>query len=119
MATTDQTNDRAIDFFFNKELVELANRLKRGGRSFLAAGVDPKADSYYITRRRRTMTRSDFESAGCRSPDSFPDDLTRLWKGEGREDLLSLIPGLAKLARGLYNLQDQSDEVSPFVYVMY
>ncbi len=119
MATTDQTNAKAIDTFFNKEFVELADKLKRSGRAFLETRLDAKADSYYVTRTKRTMSKADFESAGCRSLESFPDDLTRLWKSKGCEDLLPLVPGMGKLARGLYNLQDQSEEVSPFVYVMY
>jgi len=119
MATTDQANARAIDAFFSKELVELGGRLKRNGRTFLVTNFDPKADSYYITRTKRTMSKSDFESAGCRSLESFSDDLSRLWKSKGCEDLLPLATGISKLARGLYNLQDQTEEVSPFVYVMY
>ena len=119
MAMTDKKLSKAIDSFFSRELVVLASRMKAEGKSFFPTKGDPSAPSYYINRKKRTMDPDDFESAGCGSLDTLERELTELWKSRGCEELLTLVPSLAALARSLYDVGEQDEEVSPFIYVMY
>jgi hypothetical protein len=65
------------------------------------------------------MVRADFEWGGCSSVEVFPQQLAELWRAQGHEELASLAPALGKLAVALQRQDDQDQEVSSFIYVMY
>lgn len=89
-------------------------------QAFFEPGPDPGVPTYYASRSRRAPCQQDFEALGCDSPESLAADLRALWQAQGREELTPLIPSLVKLARALRRAQEQqTEEVSPFVYVMY
>ena len=110
---------RAVERFFRREMMVLAERMKREGREFFPVTPSAEAETYYMDRDRRTLSPEDFEGLGCESSAEFADRLLLLWRSQGLEELESLIPTLSKLAGGLYQVEEQQAEVSPFVYVMY
>ncbi len=65
------------------------------------------------------MDPASFEVAGCNSFDSFEKALTDMWTSQGSPELAALAPTLSKLAKSIYLVEEQSEEVSPFIYVMF
>jgi len=112
-------NDAHVDRFFTDELLPLAAQLKRQGVRLLEEAADPAAPSYFQRRRRRAMTKSDFESGGSAVLEAVGADFARLWSAESGARLAPLAKGTAQLARELRSIEEQSAEVSNFVYVMY
>lgn len=107
---------RSVGPFFDRELTPLG----AGGRAFFAPGPDPDAPTYYASRSRRTLRKQDFVILGCDSPEALAAALRALWQSQGCEELTPLIPSLVRLADALRRAQEQqTEEVSPFVYVMY
>jgi len=112
-------SDRDIDRLFSEELLPLASRLKSDGVQLLETRLKEGASSYFIRREHVGMTKSDFETGGCASPDNLEADLARLWNRGSDPSLATLAPAMAKLARTLRQVQDQGSDVSSFIYVMY
>jgi len=117
--TDDLKTGKALRTFFLQQLVPLADRMKAGGTEFLVSTQDPNAATYYVTREKRTMSRSDFEWGGCPSVEAFPAQLAELWRAQGYEELAALAPTLGKFAAALHTEESQDEDVSPFIYVMY
>ncbi len=120
MNSTDGDSITAlIRSFHAEEIVPLAARLAARGKSPFPLGFDPQARSYFVERTQRTMEPADFEVFGPESPGDFEQALARLWTQQGWTELAPLAPRLAEIARALYFVEDQDDEVSPFIYVMF
>jgi len=111
--------DREIDQLFGNGLLPLAARLKREGTEFLEVQLQGDVQSYFARRARAAMSRADFETGGCLSLGTVEADLVRLWSGPDDRLLAALAPGMAKLARSLRLAQEETADVSHFVYVMY
>ena len=116
---TDRKTDAALRSFFTSEMLPLAARLKSGGHRFLETSLDPRAGSYYVPRTKRRMDRADFEALADLTPETLSRELTAFWRATGRDALLPLVPTLCKLASALRNTERPTDDVSPFVYMMY
>ena len=123
MATTepkpDRKSDRLVKEFFFDELMPLAERFSREGREQFPMKPDPSASSYWIVREKTRMDSGDFEEAGRITIENLADELTRFWRSRGSEDLATLAPSVARLARRLHDVGREDDELSPSVYVMY
>jgi hypothetical protein len=65
------------------------------------------------------MEPADFELRASESVEDFIRELAALWASEGLEELASMAPRLAALASGLREDEEQPDDVSPFMYVMF
>ena len=111
--------DREIERLFINEIVPLGKRAKSEGTVMLETRWSKDAPSYFRPRSKTSMTRADFESGGCTSPETAVADLRRLWSNEVDSPLAALAPAFAKLATGLRDVQREADEVSSFIYVMY
>ena len=105
--------------FFFEELMPLAEKLRDEGKSFFAVRPDPAAKTYYIKRKKTAMDPASFEVAGCDSFDSFEKALADMWTSQGYPELAVLAPTLLKLTKSIYSVEEQSEEVSPFIYVMF
>lgn len=111
--------DRDIDRLFSDELLPLAARLKGENVRLLETRLEQGAASYFVRRPKTVMAKSDFESGGCATPEGVEADLAGLWsRGDGKP-LAALAPGIAQLARALRQVQEESGDVSNFIYVMY
>jgi hypothetical protein len=89
------------------------------GREFFALRPDAAAESYYVEPTKRAMKPEDFELRASESIEAFVRELAALWSSEGREELAAMAPRLASLASELREDEQQSDDVSPFMYVMF
>jgi len=111
--------DREIDKLFDEELLPLAARLKESGARLLETRLEDSATSYFARRSKVAMATADFEVGGCVSPNTVQADLERRWARSDEAPLLRLAPGIAKLAGKLRESEQQSGDVSKFIYVMY
>lgn len=120
MSSTDQNDpEAAIRAFCEDEFRPIAERVIADGPRCFAHGPDPAASSYYVQRERTSMRKADFETPAFRTAEEFADELTAMWRSQGFDALCPLAPAMARLAEQLKQGDAQSDEVSPFVYVMF
>jgi hypothetical protein len=115
----DADKDRSAADFFREVLVPVALRERARGREFFALRPDAAAESYYVEPTRREMSPEEFELRASESIEAFVRELAALWSFEGREELAAMAPRLASLASELREDKQQSDDVSPFMYVMF
>jgi hypothetical protein len=111
--------DRSAAAFFNEVLIPVALRERAQGRTFFALRPDEEAESYYVEPTKRAMEPEDFELRAADSVEDFISELAALWVSEGREELASMAPRLATLASEVREDEEQPDDVSPFMYVMF
>jgi hypothetical protein len=109
MSSTDEAKLRR---FYQRELCAAAEALARRGVRFFPLGPDER-ESWY-------------EPADANAPEFIAfeaQDLERTlrehWERQGLAELAGLAHELAALARELELSEEQSADVSPFVYVMY
>ncbi|HEY0377629.1 MAG TPA: hypothetical protein VGC87_11960 [Pyrinomonadaceae bacterium] len=105
--------------FFNELLAPLAERERAAAKSFFPLSADPLAESYYVEPTRRVMEAPDFELRAAESLANFVQELAALWTNEGHAELAALAPGLLALAEEMAGREEQADDVSPFMYVMF
>lgn len=111
--------DGEIDRFFDAEVLPLGARMKSDNAGLLVTHLEKGASSYFVRRTSTWMTKIDFDSGGCASPETVEADLARAWNRGDAATLLTLAPGIARLARTLRQVERESGEVSEFVYAMY
>lgn len=115
----DARKGRSAAAFFREVLVPVALRERESGREFFALRPDEAAESYYVEPANREMRPEDFELRACESIEDFVRELAALWSSEGLEELAATAPRLAALASELREDEEQRDDVSPFMYVMF
>jgi hypothetical protein len=113
------TRSQSVRRFFVDELMPVAAQLRAEGTTLFPLGADPGADSYYTKRDKTAMTAGDFEVSGCDAVESFEAALVALWNAQGYPQLTRLAPTLSRLATSLYQIDEQTEDVSPFIYVMF
>jgi hypothetical protein len=97
--------------FYFERLVPAADSLKRRGAVFFPLGPDSAASWYENAPEYPELT--EIES------DSFGLDLKEIWEKKGFAELADLALAIGDLAKELEIAEDQSEDVSPFVYVMF
>jgi len=116
----DASKDERASDFFREVLVPLARAERESGREFFALRPDEAAESYYVEPTKREMRPEDFELRAGESVEDFVRELAALWSSEGREGLAAMAPRLAALASEVReDEEEQPDDVSPFMYVMF
>jgi hypothetical protein len=115
----DKVKDESAAAFFREVLVPVALGERGAGREFFALRPEGEAESYYVEPTRREMRPEDFELRAADSVEDFVRELAALWSSEGREELAAMAPRLAALAAEVREDEEQSGDVSPFVYVMF
>ena len=115
----DERRDRAAADFFREVLVPAALRERETGREFFALRPSAEVESYYVEPTKREMRPEDFELRAAESVDDFVRELAALWVSEGREELAAIVERLGALAREVREDEEQRDDVSPFMYVMF
>lgn len=110
-----QDNAQLAVRFLEESLLSIAGEI-----STFETKPDPDAESYFVTRGRRQMSPADFELAsGIKDAKTLAAAMAQMWEERGEGALHSLSDKLADLAQNIKREEDQSEEVSPFVYVMY
>ena len=115
----ENDNFSQIRKYFNDELLPAARKMLADQNSFFPVVADPSLETYYTARDHRNASPEDFEIAGCDSPENFALALYKMWSSEGYPELSALAESMSKLAKSLHFAKEQSDEVSPFIYVMF
>lgn len=115
----DARKDQRAADFFREVLVPVALKERESGREFFALRPEAEAESYFVEPTKREMRPEDFELRACESVEEFVRELAALWASEGREGLASMAPRLAALASEVREDEEQPDDVSPFMYVMF
>jgi hypothetical protein len=115
----DARKDRLAADFFREVLVPVALKERESGREFFALRPEASAESYYVEPTKREMRPEDFELRAGESVGDFVRELAALWASEGREELASMAPRLAALGLEVCDDEEQPDDVSPFMYVMF
>lgn len=114
-----EKKDRSAAEFFHEVLVPAALRERELGCEFFALRPDATAESYFVEPTRSAMRPKEFDLCACDSVEEFVRALATLWSSEGREHLAAMAPRLAALASELREDEEQPDDVSPFMYVMF
>jgi hypothetical protein len=115
----DAAKDRSAAVFFREVLVPAALRERDSGREFFALRPDAESESYYVEPTKSAMRPEDFELRACESVEEFVRALAALWASEGGVELAAMAPRLAALAAEVREDEEQTDDVSPFMYVMF
>jgi hypothetical protein len=110
---------RELEKLFDGEIVPLGKRARGSGVALLETRWKGGAASYFVRRPLRSMTKADFEHGGCASPDTLAADFARLWRKPENQPLARLAPSFARLAATLRNVEEEAQDVSDFIYVMY
>jgi hypothetical protein len=115
----ESRRDRRAAEFFREVLTPAALRERAGGREFFALRPEAAAESYFVEPTRRAMTKDDFELRAAESVAEFVGALAALWAAEGRDELAAMCGRLGELASEFGGEEEQGEDVSPFVYVMF
>ena len=108
-----------IQRFFEQELMLLATELKQQRDIIPWVSLDADASTYYKTRQKTSMSKQDFEIGGHSTLETFATDLTAFWENNDDSKLCKMIPSLTELANELYFVEDESEKLPPYIYVMF
>jgi hypothetical protein len=111
MSSTDESRAR-LEAFFAERLVPAAESLRARGVQFFPLGADAEAPTYW---HRRDDAGDYLDSV---DPAATAERLRAMWAEH--PELVALVDPLLELASTLARPADeQSPEVSPFIYAMY
>jgi len=108
-STEQQLND-----LFDEVLCRAAERCKAANRRFFPFGPDTGAATWY-----QQLPPSEDQIFWELQPHDCCQPLSDLWAAQDLPELVALVPHLAALANAFESQQSESEDVSPFVYVMY
>ena len=108
-----------IQHFFEQELMPLTAKIKQQQEIIQWVHWDADAITYYKTRPKKTMSKEDFETGGHSTIESFAADLNSFWDDNKDYNFCELVPQLVELASELRVDEDQNEEISPYIYVMF
>lgn len=112
MSSTDDGSRARLEAFFARHLVPAAESLRARDVQFFPVGPDPDAPTYW----RRRDDAGDYLDAV--NPAATAERLRQMWAEH--PELVALVDPLLELASTLARPADQqSPEVSPFIYAMY
>ena len=113
MNSTESTTSTNVRDFFDTEVAP-----RSAAAALFPTAADPAATTYYVRRRHTTMTPASFEILSGANQQAIEDGLKAMW-AEQRPDWVPLAPRVAALAGELHHVQEQEEELSPFIYVMF
>lgn len=120
MNSTSNNGYLKAEEFFRDVLQPLAKKLHNTKVPlFFQKKPDNAKETYFVKREKVTMAPVDFEAVACNSPDDLKEALISLWISEGQTELPMMAVAIAKLSESVHYAEEQSSEVSPFIYVMF
>jgi hypothetical protein len=105
--------DRELRRFWAERMVPAAGELRRRGVRFFETGPRPHAGTYFIPHAPAASPFTEIE------PERPAELLREMWSAEGLPELAALAGPLAALGPVLKPGEEESAEISPFVYVMF
>ena len=106
------TDEQRLCRFFARKLVPAAQTLQGRDVRFFPLGPDA-AESWYEDGPAGEPEFVEIEVEDCERM------LREMWERDGMPELAALAADLMKLAREIELDEEQSDDVSPFMYVIY
>ncbi|MEZ4306922.1 MAG: hypothetical protein R3F14_02585 [Polyangiaceae bacterium] len=101
-------------------LAEAHRALVKRGAVLFPMGADASVSTYFEAPRRGRMSKEDFELSAASSPDAFLSAVRAMWEAEGFAEMVPVAEGLREVGRALAEVpEDESGEVSGFVYAMF
>ena len=113
MSSTDRAAEREVRRFFAEHITPAADRLRQRGACFFATGPDAGAETYYEKHEKADSPFVEIELDDCQS------SLAQMWQRQGYPELVELSGPLFALAGQLTPPEEESGDVSPFIYVMF
>jgi len=106
-------DDKALRRFFAERLTVVAETLRRRGYTAFSLGPDEDADTWYVDVDPEEPVFIEVEV------EQMDADLRGMWEKEGLPELAALSTSLVKMGHDLRADEDESADISPFMYVMY
>jgi hypothetical protein len=107
---------------FDDVLRPIAQAMRADGVQAFPLEPDVSWLSYYVRRKRATMTRDDFTGASCIDIAELELRLAAHWQALGRHELAaqaSRFAAAASAAKALMAADAPESELSPYVYAMF
>lgn len=121
-STDDAMMATAMGALFDEVLLPIAQRMQASGIQAFPLEPDVSWLSYYVRRKRASMTRADFTGASCVEVADLEQRLAAHWTALGRHELAaqaSHFGDAASAAKALLAADAPGAELSPYVYAMF
>lgn len=121
-STNDALMATAMGPLFDEVLLPMAQRMQAAGVQAFPLEPDVSWLSYYVRRKRASMTRADFTGASCVEVADLELRLAAHWQALGRHELAAQAGRFgeaASAAQALLAADVPEAELSPYVYAMF
>lgn len=121
-STDDARMATAMGPLFDEVLLPMAQRMQAAGVQAFPLEPDVSWLSYYVRRKRASMTRADFTGASCVGVADLELRLAAHWQALGRHELAAQAGRFgeaASAAQALLAADAPEAELSPYVYAMF
>ena len=121
-STNDALMATAMGALFDEVLMPMAERMRAGGVQPFPLEPDVSWLSYYVRRKRASMTRDDFTGASCVDVADLEVRLAAHWHALGRHELAAQaarFSAAASAAQALLAAEAPEAELNPYVYAMF
>lgn len=121
-STNDALMATAMGPLFDEVLLPMAQRMRASGAQPFPLEPDVSWLSYYVRRKRASMTRADFTGASCVDIADLAQRLAAHWQALGRHELAAQAARFgdaANAAKALLAADAPDAELSPYVYAMF
>jgi hypothetical protein len=99
--------------FYANELIAVAEKLRSSGYEGISLGRDENVGTWYVDVDAESAVFIEVEV------EQVTARLRGIWEGEDLQELAALSASLVEVARDLRTDEDESADISPFMYVMY
>ncbi len=107
------STEARLKAFFERRLAPAAEELRRRGVSFFASGPEPETESWYLRVAADEPEFVEFDEQ------ELAATLEQMWTDQELPELAELAGALVELSAELEPAEEDSADVSPFIYVMY
>jgi len=107
------TDEAILRRFHAEKIVPAAEALRARGVRFFALGPEPEAASWYVELPENEPDFQEIDEA------ALADALRQRWEAQELPELAALAGPLVELSRSLEVAEEDTPDISPFVYVMY
>lgn len=121
-STNDALMAAAMGPLFDEVLLPMAQRMQAAGVQAFPLEPDVSWLSYYVRRKRASMTRDDFTGASCVDVADLQQRLAAHWKALGRHELAAQAARFgeaASAAQAVLAADSPESALSPYVYAMF
>lgn len=111
MNSTDRTDQ--LRRFYRERMLPVAIKLSERNLNLLVLAPETDSDTWYVSTATNEPEFIEFDE------EHFGSQMRDLWEAQGYPEISELAEPLAELAREMELGEDESSEVSPFIYVMF